>query len=376
MLKRIFLLVVISTTLLLNNCQKENSCNLSADDEQKVAILNSLYEQLQTDTTQFSIADRNLYLQIRAIANDVDALQDNITSNMSHKEKYNTIRANMQKKIAAVVALSNAHFNNNEAYLILCKNAFAVMSYDALERQYPKFLWTKLGIFAANEVRAGLVLALSVKSDMLRNHIDIPINNIPATNILQLASEALISGQLNVLTDIGSLVILNEYGNEALSNESWLTIEARKAFQLQHLAEEAYNNCEQEKYYDLQTKAAIQFGAHEQIYVLQPVWDDDILQNLAAINQLLLAVSDGQIAFFGEIYLGVNKTKTKKGYTVKFPYQSYDLVNPVHRVEVARNGFNTLNQLRKNKDWSYWLDESQIKIGYFLDVYYPTVELL
>lgn len=376
MIKRFYLLLSILTTLLLSNCQKENSCNLSADDEQKIAILNELYQQAQTDTTQFSIADRNLYLQIRAIANDVDALQNGVEASMSYREKYNTIRANMQQKIEAVTELSNAYFNNNNSYLILCKNTFAVMSYDALERKYPKFLWTKLGIFAANEVRAGLVLALSVKSDMLRSHIDIPINNIPATHVLQLASEALINGQLNVLRDIGSLAVLNEYGNEALSNEDWLTIEARKAFHLQHLAEEAYSNCEQDKYYDLQTKAAIQFGAHEQIYVLQPVWDDEILQNLAAINQLLLQVSDGQISFFGEIYLGVNKTKNRKGYTVKFPYQSYDLVNPVHRVDVARNGFNTLNQLRKNKDWSYWLDASQIKIGYFLDVYYPTVPLL
>jgi hypothetical protein len=39
------------------------------------------------------------------------------------------------------------------------------------------------------------------------------------------------------------------------------------------------------------------------------------------------------------------------------------------------NGFNTLNNLRKNKNWSEWIDYSQIKIGYFKDVYFvPWIE--
>jgi hypothetical protein len=37
------------------------------------------------------------------------------------------------------------------------------MSYDALQRKYPEFMWTQLGIFAANEVRSGLVMALMAR---------------------------------------------------------------------------------------------------------------------------------------------------------------------------------------------------------------------
>ena len=53
-------------------------------------------------------------------------------------------------------------------------------------------------------------------------------------------------------------------------------------------------------------------------------------------------------------------------------FTSYNLVNIVHRVDIAMNGFNTYNRLRKQKDWAYWIDYSQIRLGYGVDVYYGT----
>lgn len=54
---------------------------------------------------------------------------------------------------------------------------------------------------------------------------------------------------------------------------------------------------------------------------------------------------------------------------IHIPANVNNLANATQRVQVAMNGFNTLNSLRKNNTWSQWIDYSQIKIGYFYDVY-------
>jgi hypothetical protein len=51
------------------------------------------------------------------------------------------------------------------------------------------------------------------------------------------------------------------------------------------------------------------------------------------------------------------------------------LVSAVDRVEIAKNGFNTYNKLRKQASWAYWIDYSQIRLGYGIDVYYPKERL-
>ncbi|HMU98511.1 MAG TPA: hypothetical protein PKA15_06970, partial [Chitinophagales bacterium] len=126
-------------------------------------------------------------------------------------------------------------------------------------------------------------------------------------------------------------------------------------------------------YQDLQTLAAIQFGIHEQTYILQPLWDKPLLGLMGQLNEMVLKMTNGQYGIFGEIFIGANKyTEPQKGYNIKIPKGSYNLVNIVHRVDIAMNGFNTYNRLRKQKDWAYWIDYSQIRLGYGVDVYYGT----
>ena len=121
---------------------------------------------------------------------------------------------------------------------------------------------------------------------------------------------------------------------------------------------------------DLQTAAAIQFGAHEQIYILQPMWDQPMMQQFADLDKLLIQMTNHDVVFFGDIFIGTNKEKeASKGYTIKIPANVNNLANAAQRVSIAMNGFNTLNQLRKSTTGNKWIDYSQVKIGYFYDVY-------
>lgn len=365
-----FLFISILTIAILSQCKKETQAISCLDETQRNELLLSL-ENLSHDTIQFSVAERQFLNEIRVIANDIDILSASIDTTISIQESYNQIRANFLQHAAVVEQKATTFYNGSPAKIVLAKNAFVLMSYDALQRKYPEFMWTQLGIFAANEVRSGLVLALMLRQTLLQNHIVIPFNNSDVSNTLLQASEILIQGQIDVLTDIGSLGILNrKTGADRIKTEAWLTNEAREGFRLQALAEKElqHNNCSQ--FQDLQTQAAIQFGAHEQIYILQPMWDQPLMQQFADLDQLLIQLTQHKLVFFGDIFIGTNKTtEANKGYTIRIPASVHDLSNAQQRVEVAMNGFNTLNALRKNTTSKYWIDYSEIKIGYFYDVY-------
>ena len=90
----------------------------------------------------------------------------------------------------------------------------------------------------------------------------------------------------------------------------------------------------------------------------------------ALLNQVVTQLTQHQLVFFGDIFVGTNKSSEfNKGYTIKTPANVSNLANASQRVDVAINGFNTINSIRKSKAGSYWIDYSQIKIGYFYDVY-------
>ena len=149
-----------------------------------------------------------------------------------------------------------------------------------------------------------------------------------------------------------------------------MTTEAQDGFRLQEQAEQALQAKNCALYEDIQTEAAIQFGAHEQIYILQPMWDNPMMQQFADLDKLLIQLTNHDVVFFGDIFIGTNKnTEATKGYTIKIPESVNNLANASQRVSVAMNGFNTLNQLRKSTTGSKWIDYSQVKIGYFYDVY-------
>ncbi len=100
------------------------------------------------------------------------------------------------------------------------------------------------------------------------------------------------------------------------------------------------------------------------------MWDQPMMQQFADLDKLLIQLTNHDVVFFGDIFIGTNKnTEATKGYTIKIPESVNNLANASQRVSIAMNGFNTLNQLRKGVTGSKWIDYSQVKIGYFYDVY-------
>jgi hypothetical protein len=362
----LFIVLIVSIT----QCKKDTQPAACFDAQQRNSFLQSL-EPLSHDSIQVSAAERQLLNEIRSIANDVDALSSTIDTTLSIHANYNEIRSNFLQHADIVTQKAAIFYNGSEPKIILAKNAFVLMSYDALQRKYPEFMWTQLGVFAANEVRSGLVLALSLRDLLVTNNIHIPFGGTEVSNAMMESSQILIQGQLDVLTDIGSLGILNrKRGAENIKNETWLTNEAREGFKLQEQAESALKAGNCTEFMDIQTTAAIQFGAHEQIYILQPMWDKPMMQQFANLDKVMIQMTGHKFVFFGDIFIGTNRTlEVNKGYLIHIPTNVNNLANATQRVQVAMNGFNTLNSLRKNNSWKQWIDYSQIKIGYFYDVY-------
>lgn len=375
-LLRILLLSLLIISLA--HCKKDAADTGCFNDAQRSELLDEL-EPLTHDSIQLSAAERQLINDIHVLANDITPLSDNIDTSISIQESYNQIKANFLQHAALAEQEANTFYHGSEASVILAKNAFVLMSYDALQRTYPEFMWTRLGVFAANEVRSGLVAALFLRYTLLQNNVHIPLDNTgkEITDALLETCQILIQGQIDVLTDIGSLGILNSItGADRIKSEIWLTAEAREGFRLQEQAEDALKAGNCNAFQDIQTEAAIQFGAHEQIYILQPMWDKPMMQQFAALDKMLIQLTGQQFVFFGDIFIGTNKTgEAGKGHTIKLPANVNDLSNAQQRVQVAMNGFHTLNDLRKEEQWDRWIDYSMIKIGYFYDVYLPGVPL-
>ena len=368
----------LTAVMLFFSCSDDNEVTIDTNSEQQATILAALNDYVN-DTTTLSPEDRLFYEELREIDNDIDVLYTGLNPNLSYFEMYNIIKANFRSKLDLITQMASEHYNQHPSWILLAQNAYVLMSYDALERHSPEFLWTKLGVFAANEVRNGLVLANVFKRTLEQNNIHIIMDfstGDEATDILFKATEILMEGQRNVFVDIGSLSILNKFGAEEIAQETWLTDDAVRGFTIQHQAELSKASGNTLAYFDLQTEAAIEFGAHEQIHILQSVWDEPLMRKMNNLNNWLMDLSDGEFVFFGDIFIGVNKyIELDEGYVVKIPSNATNLVNANHRVEIARNGFNTLNDLRKDEDWSYWVNYSQLRIGKFIDVYLPNVDL-
>lgn len=376
---RLFRILLLSLLIISQtHCKKEAAGTSCFNETRRTELMHEL-EPLTHDSIQLSAAERQLMNEIHVLANDISPLSDNIDTSISIQESYNQIKANFLQHAVLSEQKANTFYHGAEASVILAKNAFVLMSYDALQRTYPEFMWTRLGVFAANEVRSGLVAALFLRYTLLQNNVHIPLDNTgkEITDALLETCQILIQGQIDVLTDIGSLGILNSItGAGRIKNETWLTAEAREGFRLQEQAEDALKAGNCDAFQDIQTEAAIQFGAHEQIYILQPMWDQPMMQQFAALDKMMIQLSGRQFVFFGDIFIGTNKTgEAGKGFTVRLPTNVNDLSNAQQRVQVAMNGFHTLNNLRKEAQWDRWIDYSMIKIGYFYDVYLPGVPL-
>jgi hypothetical protein len=374
-------ILMASVLLIFSQCSKDVPPSTSSEiitsnlsSSQQNELLARLTGYL-SDTSAIAATDREFLNSIKVMANSIDDLYADVDPTASLEEQYHQIRTNMYSRVSAVADAAMNHYNGSKGHTILAKNSYVLMGYDALQRHAPEFWWTQLGIFAANEVRAGVVLAYLLNHVLTEMQIDLVIHemtglDVPATMFE--ATEILLGGQEEVFSDIGALALMNKlHGPEIMSRQTWLTEEAQRGYAIQIEAEKALSNRQFQRYKDMQTTAAIEFGAHEQIYILQKLWDKSLMVEFSKINEWLMSISNGQLSVFGAIFIGTNKYgEMLLGHTIPLPKHATDLTKGIDRVEIARNGFETLNRLRRQPYWESWIKRSQARLGGQYGVYH------
>lgn len=367
-------LLIASSLFLFTYCTKDAPPTTSSDilssnlsESQQNELLARIAVHM-SDTSALAATDREFLNSIKLMANSIDDLYIGVNPSSSLEEQYHQIRANMYARVSAVADAAMVHYNGSKGHTILAKNSYVLMGYDALQRYVPEFWWTQLGIFAANEVRSGVVLAYLLNHVLTDMQIDLVLHemtglDVPATMFE--ATEILLGGQEEVFSDIGALALMNKlHGPVIMSQQTWLTEEAQRGYAIQIEAERALANRQLQLYKNLQTTAAIEFGAHEQIYILQKLWDKSLMVEFSKINEWLMSISKGQLSVFGAIFIGTNKYgEMLLGHTIPLPKHASDLTKAVDRVEIARNGFETLNKLRRQPYWENWIKRSQARLG-------------
>lgn len=328
-------------------------------------------------------SEKNLYQQLYNIANNQTFLFDpSITTTI---QQYESIRSKIRHQFSTVRQLAiNTYGNQSQQKILLATNAFILMYYDALSRNNPKFFWPNLGIFVANDVRSTYALTFS-----LSNALD-PLNvtngqsviiagmNVPTLqSTIAQANNELINGQANVMADIGGLSIMHQH-YDALVLAQQLTgygSTLTQAFQLQKIADEEAlrSGIYSSKFKKLATDAAISFGIHEQEKILQPMWDKPIMRDFAKINNFMLSLSLENLGLRGDIFVGINKFKLifTPYLIIRAPFTATNLANVQHRIAIARNGFNVLNEWKQNIFFAPWIPIYQSHIGKGNGLYQP-----
>ncbi len=365
--------LLIASILLFSSCIKDSSLESipTTLKDKDITFLRLAADDWKNSTDNVVAVSPEFRNHLRLLANDIDGYYAG-TENMNDYESiYQKIRQNIYDRLVLVTTLANEEYNSSKGYVTLSQNMFVLMGYDALTRNDPKFMWTKLGIYAANEVRYGIVLSYIMLGSLLKHNKEILLpSGEDLRDVLQEVPQLLLQGQMNVFADIGALSLLNKYGAEHFITAVWLTQEARNGFLLQKDAEDALIRGDIQNYRNIQTQAAVWFGAHEQLFILQPLWDLPLLHIFSDMNISFIENSGGSLAFFGDIFIGKNKLKEfTLGYNIKFPRQYNNLTIGSNRVEIARNGFETLNNLRKTPVMSSWIEKSQKEIGYGYGIY-------
>ncbi|MCO5248305.1 MAG: hypothetical protein M9887_05075, partial [Chitinophagales bacterium] len=367
--KKISILLFVSFLSFTISCKKDKNTeevtNVAQTPENKV-IQEAL--RMMQQAPPLAKDERALLDELQVMAKDIDVYYKGVDEEIGWEAKYNKIRQNMHNRVDEAAAKASILYNGNEGKIILAKNSYVLMSYHFLERYMSEFMWTKLGLFAANDVRFGIALCYTMREVLEMTKLKLPVEGIEDMDMSQVLYESariLMTGQINVFTDIGALGLLNhKYGPEPFINETWLTQEARNGYTIQKQAQKALADGNIDTYQDLQTEAAIWFGAHEQLYTLDPLWSTDIMGMFADLNIKVHNATKGEIAVFGDLFIGVNKlTQALQGYMIKLPMDVHDLRIGSHRVGIAINGFNTLNRLRKDKKWKNWVEMSENRLG-------------
>ncbi|PXX33477.1 hypothetical protein [Undibacterium pigrum] len=258
----------------------------------------------------------------------------------------------------------------------MLKNTYVLARYDALTRENPDFFWTKLGIFAANTVRHGLVESHN-SADAL-DGLGPTLSFMPGASgllggmsIREIAkltrgmADDTLKGQIDVLKDVGGLSVMHKmYGSEAMrnSNLNGMSAAARESFSLQKQAEEARDRGDTKEFYRLQTAAAVQMGRHEQSN-LQAMWDKPSMSAFSKVNAMLLKET-GMALVHPDIYVGTNRDADKNyARLIVVPQGSEDLTSLENRVNIARNGFNTINEMRQTPEGNNLLKFHQGQLG-------------
>jgi hypothetical protein len=328
-------------------------------------------------------SEKNLYQQLYNIANSQNSLYD--PSIVSAVQQYENIRTKIRQQFTLVQQLAvNTYGIRSQQKILLATNAFILMYYDALSRNNPKFYWPNLGVFVANDVRSTYALTYSLSNALdplnVANGKNIIIAGMPIptlqTTIAQ-ANNELINGQANVMADIGGLSVMHQHYDSALLAQQLKSYgpNLSQAFQLQKNADEEAlrSGIYSTQFKKLATNAAISFGIHEQEKILQPMWDKPLMRDFANINNFMLSLSLENLGLRGDIFIGVNKFKLifTPYLIIRAPFTATNLANVQHRIAIARNGFNVLNEWKQNIFFAPWIPIYQAQIGKGEGLYQP-----
>ena len=320
--------------------------------------------------------------RLHAVANDMAGLYagDNGDPVASQAIYEQNARAHMQ----AAHQIAASYYGNVPAKITMAQNAYILMSYDAFVRYNPDFYWARLGVFAANEVRSNLALAFSMKGalDALmavdKTAAKIQVAGMSIESAAKMAGDAtadLLQGQSNVLANIGALSILHKrYGAGAMAHATGLTQAARQGYALQQQADQArVDPLRAGEFHKLATAAAIQFGIHEQTYLLQAMWDQPNIKSLAQLNAWLLNQSLETLGLRGDIFIGTNKMVpfASPYLIIRSPVGATNLSTVADRIAIAKNGFLVLDNWNQNRTLSGFIQQAQTRLGNAQGLYQP-----
>lgn len=329
-----------------------------------------------------SPAEIEMLGKLRQLANDMDAIYQGDHGDPNASKTL--FERHFQARMDVAVQIAQACYGTPSARITLARNAYILMSYDALVRHNPDFFWARLGIFAANEVRSNLALAFSLKgaldalmaADPGAARVNIAgMSLASAAKMVGDATNDLIDGQSKVLANIGALALLHKrYGAKAMTTAPDLSPEAIKGYTLQQAADEVRNAPGRgSQFHQLATQAAIQFGMHEQTYLLQPMWDKPNIKAMAQLNDWMLKNSLETLGMRGDIFIGANKFQPYVApyLIIRAPIGATNLASVTDRIAIARNGFTVLDGWIQNALLSGWIQQAQSRLGQAQGLYQP-----
>ncbi len=367
------------------------SGHMSSPEETLVRMLRAQLRQTMSTSDDMLIqaglgGPNGIGARVIAMGQNLDNVRAGTTGTNEQRD-FQKLNDNLDNEIASIGTMARES-GLSEQQTLLLKNSFALARYDALNKVNPDMQWTQLGIFAANTVRIGIVdsfnyanaLESTAAAAKLIPGLPTQLGGIGLEELARMSRDMAretLQGQINVLKDVGSLAIMHQmYGAEAMSKAHFrygdleMTDEARKSFRLQANAEAARASGDMQRFYKLQTDAAIEMGRHEQGN-LQRMWDKPAMANFAKVNALLLS-KVGWSPVRPDIYIGTNPA-IDKDYSelIRYPKGSEDLSVLQNRINIAKNGFETLNRMRQTTDGNRLIEHHQSQLGQGIGLVQP-----